>query len=319
MEMAVETKLQNNRDALLRFPNGLVCFALVARGPDGNVVADQQSRGGLALPEAPASAAQSLITQAQDFWRATFAGVAPQLSISIVKAPPLFPGVYRTVFLCEGPLFRCPDGFAFTSAGFAMAAGVPLEQLASHALSPHTIGRPRVDDEPLDNNKLARTRQILESVPVPPLLTVDGILLNEAGAVVLERRSHRLSREPGKWAFPAGFVDANESLGTALVREVREELGLTLDPADLLGCHEILCTEDRDPVWYTWTTTLVARVTGRLPSYGPTDEVEDIQPFPLAALPRWEECAFDHCARLQRFREVARDFLTEATRRAPTV
>jgi ADP-ribose pyrophosphatase YjhB (NUDIX family) len=53
--------------------------------------------------------------------------------------------------------------------------------------------------------------------------------------VLLTRRA--IEPAFGRWTFPGGYVDWGEDLATAARREMREEVGLDLEPAGLLGIY----------------------------------------------------------------------------------
>jgi 8-oxo-dGTP pyrophosphatase MutT (NUDIX family) len=66
---------------------------------------------------------------------------------------------------------------------------------------------------------------------------LDGRMIGVAGgaAFLLCRRAAKLRRHAGQWALPGGRLDAGETPGEAALREVREELGLSLGPESVLG------------------------------------------------------------------------------------
>ena len=57
-------------------------------------------------------------------------------------------------------------------------------------------------------------------------------LLDTDGRVLLQKRRAD-SRHGGLWEFPGGKVEPGESHESALVREIAEELGIVVAPADL--------------------------------------------------------------------------------------
>jgi 8-oxo-dGTP diphosphatase len=67
--------------------------------------------------------------------------------------------------------------------------------------------------------------------PETPLVAVGAVVVDE-GRVLLVRRG----REPlkGHWSLPGGLLEVGEALADGLVREVREETGLTVEPVELI-------------------------------------------------------------------------------------
>jgi len=58
---------------------------------------------------------------------------------------------------------------------------------------------------------------------------------SEAPALLLTRRPGHMRRHAGQWALPGGRMDPGETAEQAALRELEEEVGLALDPNQILG------------------------------------------------------------------------------------
>jgi 8-oxo-dGTP pyrophosphatase MutT (NUDIX family) len=78
---------------------------------------------------------------------------------------------------------------------------------------------------------------------------VNALLLRE-GKVLLARRAPHRAAYPDRWSFPGGHVEANETLDAALIRESREEIGVSPTRFALLDTIVDPNTDASDPATY---------------------------------------------------------------------
>jgi 8-oxo-dGTP diphosphatase len=72
----------------------------------------------------------------------------------------------------------------------------------------------------------------------PFRLSVKVLIYDDNGHYLLLKRSSNSKGNPGKWDLPGGKVDAGEDLEEGLLREVKEEGGLTISLERVLGAAE---------------------------------------------------------------------------------
>jgi 8-oxo-dGTP diphosphatase len=123
--------------------------------------------------------------------------------------------------------------------------------------------------------------------PDAPLVGV-GAIIAEAGRVVLVKRGH--APLLGEWSIPGGVLEVGETVQAAAVREAREETGLTVEPAELLGVFDRVVRDEQGRVKYHYVLIdfLCRRVAGDLCAAGDADECrwftdEETRRLPLPA------------------------------------
>lgn len=122
-----------------------------------------------------------------------------------------------------------------------------------------------------------------------PALTVDIITIRKDGSIVLVKR-----RNPpfqGQWAIPGGFVEYGETVEAAAVREAKEETGLNVELAEIVGIYS---DPNRDPRGHTVSICFLAReIGGELRA---DTDAKEAKSFCVSSLP--SGLAFDHARML---------------------
>ena len=115
---------------------------------------------------------------------------------------------------------------------------------------------------------------------VNPRLVVTTIPVTAAGEILLLRRGLEPGR--GSWAQPGGFLEVDETVSEAAIRETFEETGLIVEPGEIVGLYSRLEA-------VVVVLAFEARVVGG--ERRPSPEATEIQAFRPEALP-WPEIAF---------------------------
>lgn len=122
-----------------------------------------------------------------------------------------------------------------------------------------------------------------------PAVTADIIilkLLNKQTSVLLIERKH--PPYEGMWALPGGFLEMDETLEEAALRELREETGIS---GVTLAQFHTFSKVNRDPRHRTITTVFIGQADEKTVTPEAGDDAAKVQWFPLEALP---PLAFDH-------------------------
>ena len=115
---------------------------------------------------------------------------------------------------------------------------------------------------------------------VNPRLVVTTLPVDAEGRLVLIRRGIEPGR--GAWAQPGGFLEVDETVSEAAIRETYEETGLIVEPGEIVGLYSRLEAA-------VVVIAFEARVLGGQFRINP--EATEIEAFAPAAIP-WPEVAF---------------------------
>jgi ADP-ribose pyrophosphatase YjhB (NUDIX family) len=81
--------------------------------------------------------------------------------------------------------------------------------------------------------------------PGRPILAVSAAIMRD-GKVLIIRRAAGLAT--GIYTLPGGVVEAGETLTEAVIREVHEETGLSIEPVTLAGYREMIVRDNQGKI-----------------------------------------------------------------------
>jgi 8-oxo-dGTP diphosphatase len=120
-----------------------------------------------------------------------------------------------------------------------------------------------------------------------PSVTTDCVIFGFDGTklrVLLVERG--IEPYKGRWAFPGGFLNMDETVARCAERELEEETGIKLTGMQLVGIYSDV---ERDPRGRVITAAYTAMTT--MQEATAADDAAAAQWWPLNALP---QLAFDH-------------------------
>ena len=112
------------------------------------------------------------------------------------------------------------------------------------------------------------------------LSAVHLFLIND-DKILLQRRAHTGFMD-GKYGVPSGKLDGGETATEACIREIKEEIGITVTPKNLEMVH-VMHSQYSDREWIVFFMTASA-YEGEITNCEP-EKCDDISWFPLDTLP----------------------------------
>ena len=116
-----------------------------------------------------------------------------------------------------------------------------------------------------------------------PKITADGAILKDGKILLIKRKNNPFKN---KWALPGGFVEYNERVEDACIREILEETGLRTKIIELIGIYS---DPNRDPRGHVITAVYMLEIDSGEVKGG--DDALDAKFFDLDNLP---DLSFDH-------------------------
>ena len=117
------------------------------------------------------------------------------------------------------------------------------------------------------------------------VVAVTAVVVNDQGELLLQKRT-----DNDLWGLPGGAMNTGESIGQAVIREVKEETNLDVEPTGVVGIYSdpghIIAYADGE-VRQEFSICFTARIVGGQPAVGDQEstEVRFVKPSEVDQLP----------------------------------
>lgn len=109
-----------------------------------------------------------------------------------------------------------------------------------------------------------------------------ALIFNDKGEVLLLKRTAKTKNQAGQWSKPGGSIEFGEKVEDAIIREIKEEVGVDIELTKFLNYVDDIMESDRQH-WITFNF-LGKVVGGKLENLEP-EKHEEIKWFALNNLP----------------------------------
>ena len=109
-------------------------------------------------------------------------------------------------------------------------------------------------------------------------VSVGAVVFNNNDEVFLSKRSQNCKNERGCWEFPGGSVEFGDTMKDTIIREMQEELGVTIEVAEHLSPIDHIIPEEGQH-WVT--STFIAKIIDGTPKIMEPEKCEEIGWFTL--------------------------------------
>lgn len=100
---------------------------------------------------------------------------------------------------------------------------------------------------------------IQREFPATPLVGVGAVIVHENRVLLVQRGTQPAK---GVWSIPGGLIEVGEMLHEALIREVREETGLKVEPISLIELLDRIFREGDRVRYHYVIADYLCRVVG---------------------------------------------------------
>jgi mutator protein MutT len=110
---------------------------------------------------------------------------------------------------------------------------------------------------------------------------IGAIIVNSEGKMLLAKRGRKAKNEKGKWEFPGGSVEFGDTMKETIIREMKEELGIEIEPLEHLPAIDHIIPSDGQH-WVT--SAFISRIVSGEPTIMEPEKCDKIGWFALTEM-----------------------------------